>query len=265
MRNFYQAKVNKPGYVVKAKPIKEIIEHKIEDVFAASVAAYRINCFKYIKDPIALPSNMSLDCSDTDFIKNKLLIDSFLYYENTDKYTVYQPNKILLRTILKDNLQSVTEEDREKGILIRNYWQEKIIDILSGKNISQFIRSSIEVAGYETVKSNDGQAIGLIASMPDSYNKYIKYDELNEIKNDALLVSNHVGKIGKRFYGEVKIIQCNYSQKWDCYFINALQNNNVFMWSFNKKIELEQVINIHGKIKAHRDNGVTQLNYVKID
>jgi hypothetical protein len=223
----------------KHKVTPVVIEYDSIDVFAASVAAY-LNHYTYCKDPVNT-------------------IDQV-----TGITTNYNANKIMIKDILADNSFKVIDADREEGELIQSYWRMKMFDSLSGHYVSQFMQASIDTASKDMIRSNDFQAIGIIASMPDSYKRHMKKDELNEIKMDAQLVSVHVGTIGTNFQGEVKILDCRYSNSWGCYYINAIQGNNLFMWSTRNEIIAESIITISGRIKNHRENNVTHLNYVKI-
>ena len=246
----------------------EIIDYQSSEIFAAAVAAFRVNHKSYFRDlstvygEIVDGKVIKCDTVPVDFYldSNKLVEPGYTGLGIRQ----YVANKTLVRKFIKAPDENITEADRQEGQQIQNYWREKISLILSGAFITDYIKNCIDVASKEIIKSNDAQAIGFIASLPNNFEQNLKRDKIRENKDDAQLASSHFGVIGDKFVGDVTVLSCRFSRKWGINFIDALHGKNMVMWASKNTINVDSKVNISGKIKNHFDNNVTQLHYVKV-
>lgn len=215
------------------------IMFKAEDVFAAACAAQRINGV-YLKD------------AQTE-------MDPVTY----ETISVKQPNKVIMRQMLTEHAELITDVDRYNAQVVRNYFQCKLIEVLSN-TANDFIRNAVDLASREEFASNDWLGLATVACLPQSYERGLKRDERNEIKSDAIAVSKHFGKVGDRVAGECEIIDARYSQNWDTWYINAKHGTDVILFAYKKELEVGKTYQFSGTVKGHRDDSVTQLNRVKI-
>lgn len=224
-----------------ARPQPVVKELPGIDVFIASVIAFRLNGGKYVKDQV------------NQYDENGLVVG------------VVEPNKYLMRKILQDDKYQdlFTEADRQEGEAVQSYWRMKMFAILSG-NTSEYLRLSVEVASAETIKSDDFYKFGLIARLPYAMEEGMKHDKVMEMKQDAMMVSEHFGKVNDRISGKVKILDCFYSQKWLCYYTTGVLNGNTILWSGSKSCDVGAEFSLTGRVMRHRDNNVTQLHYVRL-
>jgi hypothetical protein len=162
-----------------------------------------------------------------------------------------------------DHAAMITDQDREDGQAVQSYWRMKMFAILSG-NTNEYIANSVKYASMETIKINDYFIIACIASLPLGMEKGIVRDIRDEARQDAQMLSEHFGTVGEKVSGRVKVTSCFYSQKWQCYYMNGVVGTNVIMWANANKVEVDKEFNFTGKIKAHRENNVTQLNFVRL-
>jgi hypothetical protein len=164
---------------------------------------------------------------------------------------------------LQSPVDPCTADDYAKANLIIEYYQGKLIDLMSGK-LNSYSQAACQVANKETVDSLI--EIGLVSSLPKAYESSVQFDSMLEEKERAFAVSRHFGSKGDNYRGRVKIISCVYSQKWFRYFLTAkdVVTNNVVNFSTNFTLDLGKELAISGRIKDHVESGVTRLNYVKV-
>jgi|LauGreDrversion4_2_1035121.scaffolds.fasta_scaffold39724_5 hypothetical protein len=171
-------------------------------------------------------------------------------------------NKALVREVLEGKIDS-TPADVEKGIKAREHFRGKVMDILVGK-ASGFIQSAVNAANKEEFdERKDRLDMAIIASLIQSY----EFDMNREVVNDRrreLGATGHVGKPGERIEGDFTILSISYSQKYNCYCVNAEGNNHAFFFFLQQKVDQGKNYKLKGTVKAHRDEGVTQLNRVKV-
>jgi len=219
----------------------EVREIPVDEVFAAACAAQRING-GYLKEDAY------------EFVQGE---------DGADYRRTAHANKVLMRQLLTDRSHEVTSGDREEAEAVRGYWKLKLFAVLSG-NASGYVSRAVECAGFESVRANDLQALGFIASLPIGYANGMVRDRRDEAKQDALMLSEHFGTVGERITGRVRVIDCIYSHNYLCHFVTGSMGNNMVMWSSRNTVEAEREFDLVGKVKRHRDGNVTQLNYVKL-
>lgn len=218
------------------------------DIFAAACAAQRINGH-YAKETHTVYPNGSPwmpDGSDAP-------------------YMIVKANKVMVREWLSaNNMSAVTEADRTDAEAVRGYWQLKLFNVLTG-TANDYEKSAVEAAASDTIDSHDHQKIGLIASLPAAYERGMLRDKRLEVKQEAALGSQHFGSVGESVSGKVEIIDCVYSQNWSCYYVTGKFNGNMILFTTKTSVNTGDVFQFKGKIKKHRDENITQLNYVKLN
>ncbi len=179
-------------------------------------------------------------------------------------YTTVKANKVLLREwIAADDFSCVTEADRLEASAVRGYWQLKLFNVLAG-TANDYEKAAIAAASSDQVDSFDHKTIGIIASLPAAYERGVHRDKKMEIKQEASLGSQHFGRIGDQVHGTVEIIDCVYSQNWACYYVTGKFDGNMILFTSRQSVDTGAVFKLKGKVKKHRDDNVTQLNYVKL-
>lgn len=212
-------------------------EVPVIDVFAAACAAQRLN---------------------KGFFK-----EDFHRYVFGGKSEQVLANKNLTVALLKDRAYLVTDRDREEAEAVRGYWQLKLFSVLAD-TAGPYEKSAVEVAGRETVFESEWFKAGLIASLPSAYERGVRMDRVNEIKEEAKFNGKHIGTVGGRVEGTVLILNCVYSKTYETYYVTGKVEENLVMFASKTKIAEDSEFKIKGRIKQHRDNNVTQLNYVKL-
>lgn len=170
------------------------------------------------------------------------------------------------KTIMKDVLEGrtvSTPEDVEMGQKIRAHFQNKVMDILVGK-ASSFVQGAVNAANKaEFDERKDRLDLAIIASLPQSYHRDVKREVVDDRRRE-LGTAGHTGTVGERYAGDFSVLSCSFSQKYNCYCINAESAGHAFFFFLHQRVDVGQTYKMRGTVKAHRDEGVTQLNRVKV-
>jgi len=190
------------------------------------------------------------------------------YDENYNVVSTRPANKVLMRSILlgeqDENTVEVTDEDRAQAAEVRQYWQTKLMEVLSGR-ANSFMQTAVELAGREEFAHNDWYGMATVASLPQSYIRGLERDKRNEIKQEAQLGSQHFGRIGDKASGKLVVLESRYSQQWLTHYVSAKVGSNVVLFAYREALEPGKEFSFKGTIKAHRDDNITQLNRVRLD
>jgi hypothetical protein len=208
------------------------------DVFAAACAAQRING-EYLKEPA---------------------------YVMDDDYKVIstrEANKVVMRKALIDQPELVTDEDRALAQEIQQYFQCKLMDVLT-ERANEFTRTAMELGGREQFAANDWLALATVACLPQSYVRGLERDKRNEVKQEAVYTSQHVGKVGDKINGTLTVLESRYSRQWETWYVTATVGTDVMLFAYRDSLDSGTVLKFAGTIKAHRDDSITQLSRVRI-
>lgn len=175
---------------------------------------------------------------------------------------VVRPNKDLMREFML-NPSTLTDADHKQAEVVRTYWLNKLMDVLSGK-ANPFTSQAIELAGKDEFKANDWLSLATIAYLPFGYEKGLIRDEQKQMKIEAEMISQHFGKVGEKVTGTATVIESRYSEKWGTWYVTAKFGTNVVLFAYRNELKANDVVEFAGTVKAHRENSVTQLNRVKI-
>jgi hypothetical protein len=223
---------------VARKNQAEVRKFPAANVWAAACAAQRING-EYLKEP------------KTD------------YNENYEAIRTREANKVVMRKIMIDTPELVTDEDHRHAQDARQYWQCKMMEVLSEK-ANDFTRTAVELAGREEFAANDWLGLATIACLPQSWVSGLERDARTEKKMDAQMGSQHFGKISDKVQGELTVMESRYSQKWETWYVTAKVGANVVLFAYRSELKPDTTHKFKGTVKAHRDDNVTQLNRVRL-
>jgi len=208
------------------KPKQPTFSYAADDVWAAACMAQRIN-------------------------------GSYVKAGSTDK----QSNRSIVELLLADTTQ-ITDESREQGKKVRQYYQAYTFKILKGIKLSEFDNNAMVLSNRNVIDSNYDMAV--IVSLPQSYERGVKRDGADQRVKFA--TGGYIGTSGDKITVTIEVLKTVYSQKWNTsYFTGITSDDQVVFFAYNHidRLEVGDTYTIQGTVKAHRDNS-TQLNRVKV-
>jgi len=220
-------------------PSTPIVEYSVDNVWAAAVAAQRVNG-AYYKENVY---------NWDDATQQQILVK--------------RRNRDVMMSYLQDPSQ-LTAEDIQQGQNVRNFIQSDItFRGLKGK-LTDFDSSASRVAAVTGVFNTAKHKLELatVACLPASAERSrARQESSNRI---SMAQGGYIGKPDDRVVANIEVLESSYSQKWNLYWIKGItdQDQPVF-FSFKRGIDSGTRMSIQGNVKAHRDN-LTQLNRVKI-
>ena len=215
------------------------IQYSVAVVWAAAVAAHRINDNRYIKVP-------EWDTqAEPPVIKHRTNREVF--------------------TELLANPDRLDAADYQAGQECQDWVRGDITFKAIRGQLTDFDLSVQKVlAVEENFDSNiDRLALAVVPCLPASQARGVARQE-----SDARLrqtVNEHVSTIGAKVNLTVEVLRANYSQNYNTWFVTAIDNQNrsVF-FSYRGPLITGSKYKISGTVKAHRDNNTTQLNRVRV-
>jgi len=208
------------------KPKQPTFSYVADDVWAAACMAQRING-NYVK------------AGSIDKRSNRQIVDELLVDTN-----------------------QITDEDREQGKKVRQYFQAYTFKILKGIKLGEFDNNAMVLSNRDVIESNYDMAV--IVSLPSSYERGVKRDGADQRVKFA--TGGYISAIGDKITVTIEVLKTVYSQKWNTsYFTGITSDDQVVFFAYNHidRLEVGDTYTIQGTVKAHRDNS-TQLNRVKV-
>jgi hypothetical protein len=221
----------------KAKP--QGVTHSVDNVWAAAVAAQRMNG-SYVKETM-----YKLD-------------------ENTNTTVVHKRRNRDIMVDILANPAVLTVEDIAQGQECRKFLQNDITFRALKNKLTEFDGSVSKVlavtAEFDTVKHK--LELAVVACLPQSHARSLErqavQDRVRQTSGD--LVGNPSDKVQL----DVEIVKSNYSQQWNTWYATAVtEDNRAVFFAYRQELGRGTKCTIHGTVKSHRD-GTTQLNRVSI-
>jgi hypothetical protein len=208
-------------------------------IWAAAVAAHRINDNRYIKAP------------EWD-------------HQADPPVLKFKTNREVFAELLVDPTQ-LTAEDYQAGQECLDWVRgDFTVKALKGQ-LSEFDLSVQKVVAVEeNFDSNlDRLALAIVPCLPASQARGQARAETDlRLRQTA---NEYIGRVGEKVSLEVEVLRASYSTNYNVWFITAVdsQNRSVF-FSYRTPIEAGPGAKIRGTVKAHRDNNTTQLTRVTV-
>lgn len=199
---------------------------KADDAWAAACQAQRLNQ-GYIKVDEDAPAGQTNRSLTLDFIAN--------------------PSKI-------------TDEDREQGKLVRQFYQGFTFKILKGIKLSEFDNTAMLIANRETIDTN--YDIAVLTSLPSGYERGMKRQTVDQ--RVAFATGGYIGRVDEKVSVTIEVVKSFFSKNWNTYYITGITSDDqVVFFPYKFPLETGNMFDLYGTVKAHRDN-LTQLNRVKV-
>jgi hypothetical protein len=227
-----------PSYRKSMTPATPGIQYAVSDVWAAACAAQRING-SYVKE-----GNTKFDADGLPTL-------------------VQKRNRDLMMDFLTSP-EHLTVDDVVAGEQVLNELKKDLTwRALKGK-LNEFDQSAskvMAVEGHFDTQLNRLE-LAVVACLPASYERMKARQSVEDRMSQTS--GEYVAAIGNKAMVNVEVVRCNYSMNWNTHYITAItQDNHAVLFNVREPQEVGARISIQGTVKAH-NNGVTQLNRVKV-
>jgi hypothetical protein len=219
----------------KYKPPQQQNTFTAEQVWACAAAAQRINGAYLKEDQWA--------CTGVDQAKFQRL-----------------SNKNMVKKWLRENdFVDLIEEDYAAGRSYRDHFKGYTLLAIAGK-LNDFQKSAYKVAVKEEFTGRDMYDFSVISCLPSVASRELTKAE---IRRGILETGEQLqGAVGDTIQGDITVMGSWYSKEYNRYKIQARMGESFVDFWFGEDLSGER--RIKAKIKQHRDDLTTQLNYVKL-
>jgi hypothetical protein len=228
-----------PRQTWKPKSRPQGVKHSVDNVWAAAVAAQRVNG-SYVKETM-----YRLD-------------------ENTNTTVVHKRrNRDIMVDILANPAQ-LTVEDIAQGQECRKFLQNDITFRALKNKLTEFDGSVSKVLAVadEFDTAAHKLELAVVACLPQSHARTLERQAVQDRVRQT--TGDLVGQPGDKVQLAVEIVKSNYSQQWNTWYATAVTaDNRAVFFAYRQELGRGTTCTIHGTVKAHRD-GTTQLNRVSI-
>ena len=177
----------------------------------------------------------------------------------TPPYRSKVANKTLVKQWLRTNdFTEVTEADYEAGRKARDHFKTYTLKAIAGQ-LNDFQQNAMRIATKDEFTGRDMYDFAVISCLPSVALRDAAHAEL---KREIFSSQPLPGAVGDTIVGDITVIRTRYSKEYGKYRMDARMGESIVDFWHTK--ELTGELRIKGKIKQHRGNGATQLNYVKI-
>ena len=217
-----------PTKTYRNKPKQPTFSYTADDVWAAACQAQQING-EYVKT--SMPNDV-----------------------------LRRTNRAIVELLLADTTQ-ITDENREQGKKVRQYYQAYTFKVLKGIKLGEFANNAMVISNRDVINSNYDLAV--IVSLPQSYERGVNRDNVDQRVKFA--TGGYIGNVGDKVTVTIEVLKTVYSQQWNTsYFTGITSEDQVVFFAYNAgKLDIGDTYTVQGTVKAHRDNS-TQLNRVKV-
>jgi hypothetical protein len=169
---------------------------------------------------------------------------------------IKEANKILVKQWLRENLQPTAEEITQ-GQEYRRYFNTFTMKLLTGK-INDFEQTALKIAQKDEFTGRDMLDFAVVSCLPSVARRdQQRTDEKREIYHSEQLS----GSVGDTVVGDITVIRSRFNPEYNKWKIYARMDESFVDFWFHTAIEGNH--RIKAKIKQHRGDKTTALNYVK--
>jgi hypothetical protein len=181
--------------------------------------------------------------------------------DNDDKVLrqARETNRFIVAQLLESQ-ENILDEDYSDAQVFRTFIQGLSLKILQKGSLSPFEHKLYQIADLEEVSAD---SVAMLAYTPYMYKQY---EEKDYAETKRLYAANsHIGNINEKITTKVEVTKVVRSIQFGCFFIEGVTDaNNKVFFSHKNQLEMRKIYCIEGKVKAHKPDYLTQLNYVKL-
>jgi hypothetical protein len=180
-----------------------------------------------------------------------------VYAENLD-VVQKQANKTMVKGWLRNNQNPATAADVERGREVRNYFNGYLLKQIAGK-INDFEQTALRIAQMDEFTTRNMLEFSVVSCLPSVM---LRDQSRKELKSAISSSVQLAGEEGDKITGEIEVFKCDYNTTYDKFMIQARMGDSFVSFWFGSR--LDGAVTIRAKIKSHRGDNTTQLNFVKI-
>jgi hypothetical protein len=180
-----------------------------------------------------------------------------VYAENLD-VVQKQANKTMVKAWLRNNQNPATAADVERGREVRNYFNGYLLKQIAGK-INDFEQTALRIAQMDEFTNRNMLEFSVVSCLPSVM---LRDQSRKELKSAISSSVQLAGDEGDKITGEIEVFKCDYNTTYDKFMVQARMGDSYVSFWFGSR--LDGAVTIRAKIKSHRGDNTTQLNFVKI-
>lgn len=168
-------------------------------------------------------------------------------------------NRQIVEELLTDPTQ-IGLDDRQQGEHVRQYFKGLTFKVLEGKQLSDFNKSAMDIAGSDDVVSTYQLAVAV--SLPATYEKNSKRDDVD--RRIKFATGGYVGEIGEKVMLNIEVLKQLWSEKYNTWYLTGITaEEQVVFFALRTQYDIGTHLTIEGVVKSQRETS-TQLNRVKV-
>ena len=168
-------------------------------------------------------------------------------------------NRQIAEELLQDPTQ-ITLADRQQGESVRTYFKGLAFKVIEGKQLSDFSKNALDVAGRDTIETTYQLAVAV--SLPATYEKSNKRDTIDRRINFAR--GGYVGSIGEKVLLNVEVLKQLWSEKYNTWYLTGITaEDQVVFFAIKTQYDIGTHLTIEGTVKSQRETS-TQLSRTKV-
>jgi hypothetical protein len=174
--------------------------------------------------------------------------------------TSQKSNKEIVKELLQNPAELITEQDQTQGQLVRAYIAKTATMASLRGTLDTWGREMARVSQLATVENS--YDLNVIASMPQTYERQLQRDQVHQRLGDA--DRNYVATVGHKLELDVEVLENRYSRKWSTYYVTVIDTENrAWYFAYRSGLKKGERFTIRGTVKRQADDMV-QLNRVKL-
>ena len=181
-----------------------------------------------------------------------------VYHETLDVVKT-QPNKVIVKELLRNNAQP-TEDEIAEGQRVRAHFNSYTFLALKGK-LNDFQHQALKIAQMDKFTARNMLEFAIISCLPD----VARRDSARKEFMQALYASEQIkGTEGDKISGYLTVEQCRWNPNYAKFRVQGRMGESFVDFWFGRELLVGANLPIKAKIKRQRDDKSTQLNFVKV-
>lgn len=153
------------------------------------------------------------------------------------------------------------DDDFDSVDIAQKHFRRYSMELL-GDNLSDFQKDVFNSISAENVSRSK---LGLVAYVPELVRREVKEAKLKKLFRIDYRDSQPVAQPGEAIFGNLKIVDRNWSANWESFNYIADFNGNLVSFMNKIKFDIDQRFNFKAKVKAHGKNRLFDVNETRIN